>query len=181
MRRLRDLFDRSFLLRWTLANMLGWTLGLFLAAWTLRSPLICLNGALAAACIGGAQWLALRRQYGVAGRWALLTALGGALGVLPVVVLALTLIFGAAVFAALLGLCFGAAVGAAQAGLLPGGERAAWWPVACGAGGAACGLLVVTPVIGGLPLGLLAGAALYGLITGRALEWIAAPGYAPPA
>lgn len=162
--------SESFLLRWTLANLVGWAVGLYTSAWTLRSPVICLNGALAAACIGLAQWLVLRRDYGFPGRWVLLAALGGALGVLPAFFLIITFIWGGGMFAALLGLSFGAALGGMQWLILRPYPRAEWWILASGVGGALGGLLSVTTIIGGLPLGLLLGGALYGLVTGKALQ-----------
>ena len=50
----------SFLLRWVLANMVGWSIGLYLSAWSLSTPVLCLGGAFAGICVGVAQWWALR-------------------------------------------------------------------------------------------------------------------------
>lgn len=170
MERLQLAISESFLLRWTLANLAGWVIGGYCAAWTLRSPLICLNGALAAAIIGLAQWLVLRRDYGLPARWVLFTVIGGALGVLPAFFLVITLIFGIGVFAVLAGLVSGAIIGGMQWLLLRSCPRAEWWIAASSAGGGLGALFSVTPIIGGLPLGLLLGGALYGYITGRTLE-----------
>ncbi|MBI5667749.1 MAG: hypothetical protein HZC41_07050 [Chloroflexi bacterium] len=176
MARLQRALSESFVLRWTLATLPGWTIGLYLGAWTLRSPAICLNGALAAACIGLAQWLVLRRGYDFSGRWVLLTTVGGALGLLPAFFFILTIIFGGlAVYATLVGLTFGAAMGGTQYLCLRQYPRAEWWIIASGLGGGLGGLLSVTTIIGGLPLGLLLGGIAYGWITGRTLRWLTQP------
>lgn len=173
MRQLRILFQQSFLFRWMLANMAGWTVGLYLASWTLRSPVICLNGGLAAACIALPQWLVLRQAYNIPRQWIWFSIVGGSLGILPAFFLVITvLVGGLEVFALLSGMLFGTAVGGMQWFILRPCPRADWWLVAncigCGIGG----LLSVTTIISGLPLGLLLGAALFGLITGGVLQHI---------
>lgn len=173
---LRETFEHHFLLRWTLANLVGWTIGLYVGAWTLRSPLICLNGGLAAACIGLAQWLVLREKYSIPRKWIWFSIIGGALGILPAFLLIITVIFGGLEsFATLTGMSFGIGLGGMQWSLLRSYPHAEWWIPACGLGGALGGWLSVTTIINGLPLGLLLGAALFGLITGYALERILYP------
>jgi hypothetical protein len=173
MHQLRETLQQHFLLRWTLVNLVGWSVGLLLGAWTLRSPLICLNGGLAAACIGLAQWLVLRQDYAIARKWIMYSVIGGALGIIPAFFLVITIIFGGLEsFATLTGMVFGIGIGGMQWLMLRVYPHSEWWIPACGLGGGLGGLLSVTTIINGLPLGLLLGAALFGLITGYALKRI---------
>jgi hypothetical protein len=176
MQQLRVVFEDYFWIRWAAASTLGLTVGLFAASLTLITPVICLNGALAGAVVGLAQWFVLRRDFGMPPRWIGLSALGGALGVLPAVFLVLLMVFGMGMFALVAGALFGAAFGGMQWFALRHYPRADWWILANAGGAALCALLAVTPIISGLPLGLLLGAALYSLITGRALLWITESG-----
>ncbi len=163
-------FRRSFLLRWMLASILGWTLGLFVAAWSLVTPVICLSGALAGVIVGLAQWLVLRPAYAVPRDWVLWSVAGGVLGAVPALMMGALVVLGAGVAAAGFGGAFGLALGIGQWVALRRPARAGGWLLANAAGGAACGLLSVTPFVGGLPLGLLVGSALFGALTGWALQ-----------
>lgn len=170
MRQLRAAFQQSFLLRWTLANIIGWTIGLYVAAWGLVTPVICLSGAAAGVVVGLAQWFVLRPVYAVRRDWVLWSVVGGVLGAVPAVLMGALLVLGAGAAAAGFGAAFGLALGVGQWVALRRPERAGVWLLANAAGGAACGLLSVTTFINGLPLGLLLGSALFGGFTGWALE-----------
>jgi hypothetical protein len=182
--RLQSAWTTSFLLRWTLANVLGWTAGLYLIAWSFSTPVFCLGGGLAGVIVGAAQWTVLRREYflssrteneqsALTGNWIVLSAIGGLLGLLPAMVAGLLVTFGWGVGIALVGGALGAGLGIGQWFRLNGHMgRAGWWILANVGGGAACALLTLAPLIRGLPLGLLIGTAVYGYVTGRALAWL---------
>ncbi len=182
-----------FLLRWVIANMIGWTFGLYFGV---LNP-ICFAGAgvVAGLVLGAAQWWALRdtslahkgededdisvastRISKFARQWIISTFAGAALGLIPALVLAAALIIFfynmAALFA---GAVLGLAVGIGQWMILKHvSDRAVLWLLMNAVGGAICGWLTLTPIIPGLPLGLLLGAAFFGYVTGRVMEHIIA-------
>lgn len=160
--------DRLWL-RWVLATLIGWTAGLYVGAWTMRTPLICGGWPLVGAAVGAAQWLALRGVWPVrARRYVLVSAAASLTGIALALLLAGLGIFGLEVWAVGAGAVIGGSVGVAQGWVLrSNGQR---WVAANLAGGGLCGLLTVTPVIGGLPLGLVVGSALFGALTGWALS-----------
>jgi hypothetical protein len=164
----KDRLRASFLLRWTLANIAGWTVGLYLSALSFSTPVLCLGGALAGACVGAAQWYALRDDYPVGREWIAWSAGGGLVGMLPAAFAGVLVALGWGLGIALVGGIVGAAVGAAQWSILNRQMNGAgWWIVANLAAGAACALLTLAPIIWGLPIGLLVGTAIYGYVTGR--------------
>lgn len=160
-----------FAVRWALATLIGWTVGLYVGAWTMRTPLICGGWPLVGAAVGAAQWLALRGVWPVrARRYVLASAAASLAGItlaLSLAVMGIGLI-GLEVWAIAAGAAIGSSVGVAQGWVLgASGQR---WVIANLAGGGLCGLLTVTPIIGGLPLGLIVGSALFGVLTGWALS-----------
>ena len=182
-----------FLLRWVLANIIGWTFGLYFGV---LNP-ICFAGAgvVAGLVLGASQWWVLRstslgqngesNEYLPVGsgrisqpaqQWIISTFAGAALGLIPALVLAAVLIvFFYNVAALFAGAVLGLAVGISQWMILKHvSDRGLLWLVVNTAGGAACGWLTLIPIIRGLPLGLLAGAALFGYLTGRVMERIIA-------
>lgn len=178
---LRDQLEHHFRLRWVLANTLGWTIGLYAG---ILNP-ICFAGAglIAGVILGVAQvWafrsasiLSLSDSESDVRRWVMLTFAGVALGMIPAALLGLLYIFGWHFGIILAGALLGGAVGAAQWVFLRRfTARLAWWIGANLLGGAICGLLTTIPLIPGVPLGLLAGSALFGYLTARALEKIIA-------
>jgi hypothetical protein len=184
----------NFLLRWVLANVVGWSLGLYLSAWSLSTPMLCLGGAFAGLCVGLAQWWALKpldaaldfidgqentgaSPITVQRDWIGLTIAGSILGAIPALSAWVLVMLGLGLGIAIAGAIFGAGIGLAQYFILQRGlTRAGWWIAANVAGAALCALLTLAPLILalpiGLPLGLLLGTALYGYITGRALIFL---------
>jgi hypothetical protein len=185
----------NFLLRWVLANIVGWSIGLYLSAWSLSTPVLCLGGAFAGLCVGAAQWWALKplddplpnftegeqntgvSPISVQRDWIGLTIAGAILGAIPALSAWVLVMLGLGLGIAIAGAIFGAGIGVAQYFILQRSlTRAGWWITANLGGGALCALLTLAPLILrlpiGLPLGLLLGTALYGYITGRVLVWL---------
>ena len=183
-----------FLLRWVLANVIGWTVGLYFGV---LNP-ICFAGAgvIAGLVLGASQWWALRttsldnnhsqneayipsipnRISQPARQWILSTFAGASIGLIPALVLAgIFVLFSNGLAAFLAGAVLGLGVGLGQWMVLKHrSQQITLWLVVNTVGGAACGLLTVMPIIRGLPLGMLAGSALFGYLTGRVLERILA-------
>lgn len=161
----------NFLLRWVLANVVGWTIGLYAGA--LNPLCFIIAGLTACICVGAAQWTILRPRVGT--DWIVATVLGGISGTFPVLFAGLLVFFGFAWVGGCSGLLFGGAVGLAQWLILKRcTSRAGWWVAANAGGGLLCGLLTLVSLIPGLPIGLMLGAAAYGYITGRTLLWLSA-------
>jgi len=182
-----------FLLRWVLANIVGWTVGLYFGV---LNP-ICFAGAgvVAGLVLGASQWWALSstalghkgEDHGYipltpthisqpARQWIISTFAGAAIGLIPALALATGLVLFSNSLAALLGgAILGLAVGIGQWMILKYiSDRGVLWLVVNTFGGAACGWLTLTPIIRGLPIGMLLGAALFGYVTGRVMERIIA-------
>lgn len=160
----------NFVLRWTLANVIGWTLGLLIGLW---NPLcFVIAGVVACICVGVAQWFILRPRYGK--DWIIATIIGGICGTFPAMLAGVLALFGWGFLGICGGLIFGAAVGVGQWLILKRStSRATWWIGANALGGLLCGTLM--PIVPGLPIGLILGATVYGYITGRALERLLNP------
>ena len=183
---------QRFLLRWVLANIVGWTIGLYAGV---LNP-ICFAGAgvIAGLVLGASQWWALRTtSFGnhatgsdlnianipthisqPARQWIISTFAGAALGLIPALVLAAIFVLFSNGFAALLaGAILGLGVGLGQWMILKHvSQKVVLWLAVNTIGGAACGWLTLTPIIRGLPLGMLLGSAVFGYLTGRVLERI---------
>lgn len=159
-----------FILRWMLANVIGWSIGLL--GGLLFNPICFIAGGAACIGVGIAQWYVLRPHYDR--EWIVATVVGGLCGTVPALLGGLMIFFGLGLVGLCSGAIFGAAIGIAQWLLLKRNHsRAEWWIGANALGGLLCGLLTMIPLIAGLPIGLLIGSAVYGYITGRALEWLA--------
>ena len=185
---------QRFLLRWVLANVVGWTVGLYAGV---LNP-ICFAGAgiVAGLVLGASQWWALRNTpFGInpavneafipnipthisqnARQWIISTFAGAAVGLIPALILAAVFFFFSNSFAALLaGAVLGLAVGLGQWMILKHmSQRFALWLAVNTLGGAVCGWLTLTPIIRGLPLGMLLGSAFFGYLTGRVMKLILA-------
>lgn len=176
-----EIRDR-FLLRWIVANVVGWTVGLY--AGVLNPWCFAGAGIITGLILGGLQWWALRGTNLVqsdgedarrkAQRWIGYTFAGAALGMLPAAMVGgVIYLFANGLAALLAGGVLGLAVGIGQWMILKRGSPVVTvWLLSNAAGGALCGLLTVMPIIRGLPLGMVVGAALFGYFTGRVLERI---------
>ena len=166
----------KFLLRWTLANALGWSLGLFAGALALRLlgglGGLLVGGALAGAVAGGTQNAALRQEVAwIDRRWVLVSAAGAALGVLPAFVAGVSLIAGWMIGLLIVGAVFGAIFGMGQWLVLRSHVHdAAWWIAANGLAAALCALLSLGANPFSLPILLTLGPLTFGLVTGYALR-----------
>lgn len=183
----RAKLQESFLLRWMIANMTGWMVGLIAGGYVIRLPnipglclpLIGVFGAFAGMCIGFAQWLILRPMYPITRRWIGMSMIGAGLASLPAYFLGVFIFLAGAmgvsllnyVAALLIGVLIGGGVGWAQSLVLEQhlSQSNARWIGACAVGGGLCGLLSFVPILPPLPIGILLGTALYGYITGRML------------
>jgi len=181
-----------FLLRWVLANIVGWTVGLYFGV--LNPICFAATGIVAGLVLGASQWWALRSTpFGIhlaenetnipniptrisqnARHWIGFTFAGAAIGLIPAAVLgAILFLFASGLAGLLAGAALGLAVGIGQWLILRRvSQQVALWLLVNTIGGAICGLLTITPIVRGLPLGLLAGSALFGYLTGRVLERI---------
>lgn len=182
-----------FLLRWMLANMLGWSVGLYVGS-TLAASLGSISvisvvamlpgGAIAGAIAGGMQALALSIPYDadsddafppdLSRRWVIFSTLGGTLGAIPVFFTAFALIGGAGFGFAVMGMGYGLAFGWLQTYALSDNlPDLIWvWLPANGFGGCLCGAfaLGINPL--GVPVFCTLGPVIFGLVTG--LAWRAA-------
>jgi hypothetical protein len=165
-----------FLTRWTLANIIGWSVGLYLGG-ALLSVLggiigAIAGGALAGASVGLGQWLVLRRKSDKTHpRWPLISALGGGLATLPAYLSGITLIAGPQVGYFVIGAVYGAIFGTLQMLMLRRSfeDGSAWWVIANLVAGGLCGCLTMTASLPGLPLICSPGPAVFGLLTGWAM------------
>ncbi len=185
---IRQLLHNHFILRWTLANMLGLPAGLVIGL--LFPRLLGMNesflsvlftGGLAGAVVGAAQQYALVDGDGELGdvpvrRWWLASALGMMIGAGVAYVLAVILVFvallggGWALVFAIVGLVVGTGAGMAQWVLLADHvPDSGWWVAANGTGGLVGGLFAAWLTLPPLPLLCSAGPIIFGLITGAAL------------
>lgn len=169
----------AFLLRWTLANMLGWSLGLYLGG-ALLSIVGGIGGALAGgsvagAVVGAAQWWVLHQEASaLKPYWALVSALGGGLAVLPAYLSGVTLIAGPQVGYFIVGAVYGGVFGGLQAALLWRAldDYAGWWIAGNVLAGGLCGCLTMTASLPGLPVICSPGPVVFGLLTGWILQWL---------
>lgn len=171
--------------RWLTANLVGWISGLFGGVLLLRLLPGWIGLVLAllmvGAGIGSAQAWALRGYSSLSPRrWVFQTALGLVLAspfvlliLVPVGAFALTAraLLPALVAGLLAGGIAGLLLGLLQSRLLNQENEVYWrWVLACAGGGALCGLLTLLPIIPGLPVGLTAGALIYGWVTAALAE-----------
>ena len=168
-----------FLFRWTLVNILGWSLGFFLGGLIL-SLLggvigVVLGGVVVGALVGIAQWSILRRETEWANsRWALYSAVGGGLATLPAYLAGVTLIAGQGIGYFVIGAVYGGIFGTLQWLILrtPYSDLAVLWIIANIVGGGLCGCLTMTVNPLRLPVFCSIGPVAFGLITGYTLLYL---------
>lgn len=171
----REILARRFLLRWLLANVVGWSCGLMLGSALLGwfgGVIGLLLAALAlGVCAGSAQMLALT-EAGFGSRWVVFSALGSLGAVLPVFLAAFALVAGNALGFAVMGAVFGLCFGAAQAWILRlhlEQDAVVMWMLVNALGGGLCGMSALGGVPFALPVCLTPGPLTFGLLTGIAL------------
>ncbi len=156
-----------FYLRWTLANIIGWSGGMVLGSLGLALvggiPGVFLAGSLMGAVAGSMQWLAVPE---LSRRWVVWSAVGGIVAALPVFLAAFSLVVGRTVGLAVMGAVFGLCIGWVQTLGLRG--RAFVWVIINGVAGGLCGMLTLMPV--SVPVCLTPGPLIFGLLTGWVLD-----------
>ncbi len=173
----QQLFQQSWLLRWTLANIIGWSVGLLLAALLLTHFGIVgalTSGAAAGIIVGVLQAAALKThpawQFNFRA-WVWHSCLGGAAATVPIYLLAFGLLLNFNLTLLLMGAIFGTIQASLQARLLWHifYERAVWWVFASAIGGAVCAPLSLSASSLWLPICFSPGPVLFGIITGSIL------------
>ncbi|MEZ4668928.1 MAG: hypothetical protein R3E39_13560 [Anaerolineae bacterium] len=159
------------MLRWVLANVAGWTVGLSLSTISINSWFVILVASLMfGAVVGAAQRFALQGQLPIRlEQWLQYSLYGGLAGVgVSFILIIPYLLSGDKLLALGIGAIIGTSIGIWQSALIGGSARL--WIGANLIGGALCALLTSLQFIRGLPVGLLLGAAVYGYITGVTLQ-----------
>lgn len=177
LRALHQEIRNRLILRWILANMFGWSVGLF-AGMTIAqissSVLgdfiggfigLLLAGAIVGGCVGFAQFKAIAIHT----QWVRYSTIGGALSIFPASLMYITLIFGKLGFF-MVGAVFGAGFGWLQSFTLKDNTQAATiWVIANLFAGGLCSMLSLTGMPFTLPIFCSFGPIIFGAITGYAL------------
>jgi hypothetical protein len=173
----QTLWHERWLVRWLVANSLGWSLGLLMAGWALQiagvwamfAPVV-----LACGVVSGAQWLALRTlpagMWRPKGRaWVGITMLAGAVATLPLYVLAVFVLLNHWLFGAIMGAILGGLIGYAQFYVLMREyDDAPLWVGANIVGGLLCAPITLQIMFWDVPILLSPGLLLFGWVTGWA-------------
>jgi hypothetical protein len=178
---------QRLVLRWTLANIAGWSAGLFLgtlvaqlAAWVLGDVAGQIVGPLLAGAVVGAVvgWLQRRALSGlfvdspeIEAGWLTFSIIGGVVGSLSLVITWATIFIGSMGYV-VMGAVFGLAFGWLQTSALKDhfGEVTVIWVGANVVGGGLCSVLTFTGVPFNLPVFCTFGPVTFGIITGLALK-----------
>lgn len=162
-----------FILRWTLANSVGWALGLYIGSgvwgWLGGIPGLLVGGGIIGGVVGACQWWAF--QMGgkrISRRWIYWSIWGGVLAIFPVFLLSFTTLFGLGFAGLLMGALFGGLFGGMQALYLSRqwGAAIIGWLLINIVAGAICGSLTLMNTANWLPLICTPGPLLFGLLTG---------------
>ncbi|MBZ0300662.1 MAG: hypothetical protein K8J31_13015 [Anaerolineae bacterium] len=167
----------QFEFRWTIGNILGWSVGLYIGG-GLLSVVGGIGGALAAGALAGAtvgiaQWGVLRLDPGgMSRRWALLSALGGGMATLPAYLSGAALIAGPQVGYFVIGAVYGGLFASVQWIMLRTRceAGASLWIIANLLAGGLCGCLSMTASLPGLPWICSPGPVVFGILTGITLQ-----------
>lgn len=174
--------QRYFLLRWTLANIVGWSTGLYVGSLALMVigglPGLLMAGLLTGLIAGGAQVAVLRDsatgspRY-LFRRWIIFSTIGGMCAAIPVFISGFTLVAGRGIGFALMGAVFGSCFGWVQAlALRHQPDFTLVWVLANVFSGSLCALFSFSgfPVM--LPIFCTLGPVLFGVVTGYTLlQW----------
>lgn len=167
------IWQRYWLLRWTIANSFAWWLALGIAALFLYLFGIwgaIISGASVGLIIGAAQasiFHNLKSEIPIRS-WILFSALGGLLATIPVYLLAFIVFLHLSLGLLLIGAIFGGVLGTMQALILRhhNEDQAILWVIACIIAGGLCAPLSLSASSMGLPLIFAPGPIIFGLITG---------------
>lgn len=162
-------------LRWILANIAGWSLGLYLGSLALSCTGglfgLLLAGGILGVTGGGAQWLGWKATPTSGRRWLGFSLLGGITGALPVLLAAFTLVAGQHLGFLLMGAVFGLCFGWMQTlALRPQSKTAALWILANVTGASLCSVFSLTGTPFALPVCLTFGPLSFGVVTWWALH-----------
>lgn len=167
------IWQRYWLLRWTIANSFAWWLALGIAALFLYLFGIwgaIISGASVGLIIGAIQATLFHNSKSVipTRSWILFSALGGLLATLPVYLLTFVALFHLTLGLLLMGAIFGGILGAMQALILRrhNEDQAILWVIASVIAGGLCAPLSLSASNIGLPLIFAPGPIIFGLITG---------------
>lgn len=178
--RLQYWWRQYWLLRWVIANIIGWTAGLVIATTGIR--LFGVVGALLSGALFGIglslpqAWILfpvdeMRSRY----KWIFYSAVGGFFGIFPAGILSITGIFNLWLAAILTGAMFGGIWGLLQSIVLVQllGERAYLWIPMCMFAGAVSAILTIPILFTGIPLLFSPATIAFSLMTGwLMLRWI---------
>jgi hypothetical protein len=164
-----------FLLRWTLANVTGWMLGIVAGAFLadvlagLHIIAVFAGGAVTGLIVGGMQWLALRaspQEDNIRPVWVGISVLAALCAVIPTMLVTPAIVFGVTVGFGVMGSVFGACFGLVQSlGWERSLEAGAFWALVNGLAGCLCSTTMVglsSPVL------CVLGPVVFGLVTGVA-------------
>lgn len=177
---MREIWHKHWLLRWTVANIFGWSIALFIAAifiWLFGAIGALLSGAIIGCLIGIVQaWILFTSQEMRHRRnWILFSTGGGFLGIFPATVIAIVSLLNTWLGAFLVGVAFCSLLGGLQAIYLVRliDERAYMWIPLCAIAGGFASLLTVPLLTLGLPIFFSLGSIIYALLTGFVLlRWL---------
>lgn len=180
MHRLPIMLQHHFLLRWTLANAAGWSVGLYAGSlvlmWIGGLVGMLLAGLVVGLVVGAAQTAAghgaslQSRRY-----WLLFSAIGGMCSALPVFAAAFTLIAGRSIGFLMMGGVFGLCFGWTQALALRRSNTMLIWTLANVFGGGLCAVFSFAGLPLSLPVFCAPGLVIFGVITGVAQRLIDQP------
>jgi len=174
---IRQTLTTYFLLRWTLANVTGWMLGIVAGAFLadvlsgLHIVAVFAGGAVTGLVVGGMQWLALRvsppaEEDHIGPVWVGVSVLAALCAVIPTMLVTPAIVFGVTVGFGVMGSVFGACFGLVQSlGWERSLEAGAFWALVNGLAGCLCSMTMVglsSPVL------CVFGPVLFGLVTGVA-------------
>lgn len=166
------IWRRYWLLRWTSANMLGWSLAMLAAMLLLEWFGLfgaMIGGGAAGLIVGGIQSAFLpapKNPILDQRQWMMMSALGGLAATIPVYLLAFVALLHFQIGLFFMGACAGGMIGALQSRLLMAefDDALLWWVGANILAGGLCAPLTLTPTI--LPLFGTVGPVVFGVVTG---------------